>query len=697
MDEADTYSPQAELSRLWTWVGIALVGWTVVLATSLYWSVHNSEQDVFELAHKEARANLNKDQAIRAWASTHRSIYVPVDEDTQPSPWLEHIDEQNIATPSGTRLTLLNPNSVLRGIMSYYDDLYGVKGRIVSPEPLNPENAPDPWEAKTLAKFSGGSDEVAEITPIGSEPYLRVLRPMIAADSCSTCHDSANFRSGFISGGIGVSVPMKPYLAVHERRRANLIGTHGFIWLLGVGAILWGATSARSSIWQRRRFQTEIWNQANYDQLTGLASRNLFLDRLEQSMHRATRSRRKVVLMFIDLDRFKHVNDTQGHAVGDILLREAAERIRHCVRQADTVSRIGGDEFTVILNDIEDPLDAAILAERIITSLEQTFYTDSAQLHVSASIGITVFPDDGSDANTLLKNSDTAMYKAKDDGRDTYRFFTPEMADQALVRMRTENELRAALHDDNLLLLFQPIVNARDREISSMEALLRLKRPGNELVSPDSFIEIAEESGLIIPIGEWVLERVASMLNHWQADGRKLIHVTVNVSPVQCKHKRFLPFIDHVLDKYGHWIADYLIMEITENLYISGEESVVDLIQELRYRNIRLSIDDFGTGYSSLSYLKQFHVDTLKIDRSFIRDISSDPDDRALCEAIIAMSHRLGLTVVGEGVETEEQLRFLNQHQCDLAQGFLFSRPISEQEILEYMNTPVPRYAANPL
>ena len=429
-----------------------------------------------------------------------------------------------------------------------------------------------------------------------------------------------------------------------------------------------------------------IWKQANFDTLTGLPNRHMFHDRLEQDLKKAHRAELKIALLFIDLDKFKEVNDTLGHSMGDILLVEAARRIGDCVRETDTVARLGGDEFTVILAELEDSGNVERIAESILQKLAEPFRLGDEVAYVSASVGITLYPVDATDVEDLLKNADQAMYTAKNKGRNRFSYFTQSMQQTAQARLRLINELRGALAAEQFMVYYQPIVDLVTGSINKAEALIRLQHPELGLVSPAQFIPLAEETGLIVEIGNWVFKESARQLKHWRALGNPGLQISVNVSPVQfcdatnCPNKTWFIYLQK-LELPGQSV----VVEITEGLLLNAETGVTDKLLEFRDAGIQAAIDDFGTGYSSLSYLKKFDIDYLKIDQSFVRDMVTDPNDLALSEAIIVMAHKLGLKVIAEGVETEEQRKLLADAGCDYAQGYLFSRPVPAEKFEELL------------
>jgi diguanylate cyclase (GGDEF)-like protein len=430
---------------------------------------------------------------------------------------------------------------------------------------------------------------------------------------------------------------------------------------------------------ERRRAEEKLQHQAQYDSLTDLPNRMLALDRLSQAIRTAERTHTHAVLIYLDLDDFKKVNDTLGHQLGDTLLVQAAQRLRHAVRAEDTVARHGGDEFLVILGRLSAPDDSKLIAEKIVRAFAPSFRIGESDVVVSPSLGIAVYPDDGDNPSTLLRNADLAMYEAKEAGRNTYRYFNQQVHDSSLRRLAIEHRLRNALQRDEFELRYQPLVATGTREIIGAEALLRWNSPDYGLVTPDHFIAVAEHTGLIVEIGDWVLRSACVQLRAWRALGWPAFRIAVNVSPRQFRGDRLLASVRDCLAANALPAAS-LQIEVTEGLLIRNHPEVTATLQALSELGVRLAMDDFGTGYSSLSYLKRFPFHTLKIDREFVRDVASDPDDRALVTATIRMGKGLGLTVVAEGVETEEQFAFLSEHDCDIVQGFLFSKPLPPDE-----------------
>jgi diguanylate cyclase (GGDEF)-like protein/PAS domain S-box-containing protein len=419
---------------------------------------------------------------------------------------------------------------------------------------------------------------------------------------------------------------------------------------------------------------------AYYDALTELPNRILLQDRLAKALAGARRQKDKVALLFIDLDRFKDINDSLGHSVGDLLLQQVAERLKRGARELDTVARLGGDEFLVVLTAVKDVADAAVAADRIVKSLTTGFVARGHPIRISCSLGISIFPEHGADGETLIKAADAAMYCAKENGRNNFRFFTEDMNAQAAERLRVENSLRLALDKKELFLMYQPQINMASGKIVGLEALLRWQHPELGLVPPDRFIRIAENSGQIMAIGEWVLKTACAQAQKWQGEGLTAVSVAVNVSAIQFRQEGFCDLIRSVLHETG-LAPQYLELELTESLLLANADVTFSVLQELKAMGLTLAIDDFGTGYSSFDYLRQFRVSKLKIDSSFIRDVAKNSDDAAITTAIISMAKSLNLKVIAEGVENEAQMSFLRAHQCDEIQGYYFSRPLTVDQV----------------
>ncbi len=431
----------------------------------------------------------------------------------------------------------------------------------------------------------------------------------------------------------------------------------------------------------RRQAEERVRHLVNYDELTALPNRSMFHQRADHALAQARRNAKALALLFIDLDRFKNINDTLGHDAGDRVLKDVADRLRGCLRESDTVGRLGGDEFVVLIEDMSESSHVAEVARKIIAAVARPIVIESQEVHVTASIGISTYPDDSADIESLMKNADISMYRAKEQGKNNYQFYSAQMNLHTLDRLAMESGLRRALERDEFLLHYQPKIDIGSGRITGMEALVRWQPPEGALVSPAQFIPLAEETGLIVPIGAWVLATACARNKTWQDQGLPPMRIAVNLSARQFAQENLVQDVARTLAETGLDVSS-LEFEITESMVMRDPEHTIKLLGGLKAMGIHLSIDDFGTGYSSLSHLKRFPLDSVKIDRSFIQDLPGDADDAAITRAIIAMAHSLRLKVIAEGVETEEQLRFLREHGCDELQGYLFSKPLPEEEFV---------------
>jgi diguanylate cyclase (GGDEF)-like protein len=423
---------------------------------------------------------------------------------------------------------------------------------------------------------------------------------------------------------------------------------------------------------------------AYHDSLTELPNRILLLDRLQHAIGKAERSHSMVAVLFVDLDRFKHINDSLGHAAGDGLLRQITARIQTVCRDDDTLARIGGDEFVLVMEDLRDATDAAYMAERMLQSLEGSFRVENHDIAMTISIGISVYPADGGDVTTLLRNADAAMYQSKESGRNTFRFYTQELTEKAMERIQIEERLRHALENGELLLHYQPQMRLADGRLIGAEALVRWNHPEWGAVSPARFIPVAEESGLIVPMGEWVLRSACAQARSWLEQGFDFSRIAVNIAGPQLQRADFLGMVRRILAETG-LPPRLLEMEITETFIMGQSRTVIPILESLHELGVQLAIDDFGIGNSSLAYLKKLPIDRLKLDRTFVSGLPEDEDDVAIARSVISLAHAMQLEVVAEGVETSAQRAFLVSEHCDEVQGYLFGKPVTAPEFTAMM------------
>lgn len=498
---------------------------------------------------------------------------------------------------------------------------------------------------------------------------FRAVIPFIASrdfrgTNCLSCH---HVEAGSVNGAANIVLNM-------DDADAQLARVERRVWIGDVTLVL---MLALVIAWRRvdRRIQT----LANYDPVTGLPNRNLLHDRISQAIHFARRYERTVALVFIDLDDFKVVNDSLGHNVGDQLLRELGSRFLGCVREVDTVARIGGDEFVIVLTGVTHQKDVSAIAEKLLDALSKPFSLEGREVFISSSIGIASFPKDGQDETSLLRNADSAMYHAKERGKGNYQFYSAEMNELALERLSLINDLHRALERNEFVLHYQPQVSIATGRITGVEALIRWQHPKNGMIQPGKFVPILEETRLIIPVGRWILRNACTQAVEWHKQGFELT-VAVNLSALQVEEQRLVELVENTLRETG-MNPGFLELELTENILIERPDVTYAIFQQLREIGVRLAIDDFGTGYSSLSHLSRLPIDKLKIDRSFVRDLAHNAADRSIVEAIVSMAHSLRLKAIAEGVETPQQEEILRRLKCDELQGYVHSPPLSRDEL----------------
>lgn len=661
------------------WVAVL---WTLLILALTGWRCYSDQAAARLMAKNLAQESYNKDILYRRWASLHGGVYAPITEHTPPNPYLK-VPERDITTPSGKALTLINPAYMTRQVHELGATTDGVRGHITSLNPIRPSNAPDEWERRALLAFEQGQQEVTSLETLDGQPYLRFMRPMIAEKACLKCHAIQGYQEGDIRGGISISTPWEPYRQAMQRQMVATGVSHGFIWALGLLGLWLAYRRLSNHLTERQQAKHRINYLAYYDALTHLPNRTLLVQRAELALALAARRGEELAVLFLDLDRFNEINDSLGHTEGDELLMQTAQRLRNLIRDVDTASRLGGDEFVLLLPEAGQE-GARRVADKLLLAFREPFAIASHRLHVTLSVGIALYPHDGAKFDELLKNADTALHRAKEAGRNTQVFYAREMNIASVARLVLETELRQAIENAQLCAYYQPKIRLTDGTLAGAEALVRWRHPERGLIPPSQFIPVAEASDLIVALGDWMLEEVCRQLAAWRDADLPPLSVAVNLAARHFRERRLVGHIVDLLATYG-LTSQALELELTESTLLETGSQTADVLQALKRLGVGLAIDDFGTGYSSLGYLKRLPITALKIDQSFVRDLVTDPDDRTLAGTIVALGHGLGLKVVAEGVETEQQRRILLAQGCDLAQGYLFSRPLPADEFTRWL------------
>ncbi len=655
----------------------AIIVLTALVGYSWYWNVANIREENINLALTEARANWKKDAAFRRWVARHGGLYVEPDERTPPNPALAHLPNRDVVTTDGQKLTLMNPAYMMRQMAEEFEQDFGIKGKITGKRQLNPINKPDAWQLKALNMFeSGRADEVYEQQMIDGKPYLRYMKAMYMTEGCVKCHGILGFKDGDLRGGVSVSIPLGRYFEAADDTNRGIAFTHLGVWLAGFIAIL-------AFAWLLRRQLQRMTDEALRDGLTGLPNIRLFNNRLEQSIRKFHRDSEPLfAVCFLDLDRFKNLNDSRGHKVGDKLLIALSRRLNELLRPGDTVARMGGDEFTLLINNISGIDEALGIARRILSSFREPFRLGNDQIYADASIGVCMITERYNKAEDMVRDADIAMYRAKSTGRGRVDVFNPGMHKYALETMQIETDLRSAIEKGHMEVFYQPVVDVVEKRIHGFEALLRWHHPALGDIPPDRFIPVAENSGQIREIGRWVLEQVCMQVREWslQFAPDKPFSISVNLSGVQLAERDVQDAVAEVL-KRTRLDSCCLHLEVTETALVGHKEQAREAVSKLRELGVSVSIDDFGKGYCSLAYLQEFEFDTLKIDKDFVQDMAPDGKGLQLVRMLMLLARDLDMKVIAEGVETAEQFSRLSAMKCPYIQGYYFARPLPAAQI----------------
>ncbi len=657
--------------------------WSVAVLLSVGWNLYLLDRSVEEQAHSQAAAAIHKDLAYRKLVSQAGGIYVPLGRGVEPNPHLSHLSHRDI-TADNLKLTLVNSSYFVRLVHDIEAGMEtdGVRGHVTSEHPLRQENTPDEWERKALRQLKAGQSVVSEVIQMEGGHYYRMMKPRLTRESCLSCHTGGYYKVGDVMGGISVSVPLNPLKAAQHEQAMVMASGHGMMWLFGVVVVVFG--------YQRvKKKEEDLAHSAHHDALTGLANRKLMDATLKKELAESQKSGQHGAVVLFDLDRFKNINDSLGHPVGDAILRVTAQRLHHELQDTDVIARLGGDEFVIVLPQLGSDVAAAhsrslSIAKRLQGALRRPYHVMDLKLHITPSIGIAIYPEQGATIDDILKHADAAMYESKSAGRNQISMFNTGLQLKVDERLELEKDLRAAIQDDQLSLHYQPQVQ-HQRGVIGFEALTRWRHPERGMVPPCKFISVAEESDLIFSLEEWVLKDAVSQAARWLDAGLlpPQAAISINVSARQFHRKGFNEQVKDIIGDAGI-PPHHIKLELTESVVVDDVSGTIAKMNDLQRYGVQFALDDFGTGYSSLSYLRQLPVKQLKIDRSFIQNIAHGQEDKLIAKTIIGMAHSLNMEIIAEGVEQQTQLDELLQLGCPTYQGFLFSPgvPASEATIM---------------
>lgn len=668
------------MNQFFTLKFLTMFCWSVLVLLSLALAGYNQYEHSTKIAKDVLDANFDKDKSFRVWGSSHGGVYVPVDmKRTPPSPYMEHIEERDIETPSGKKLTLMNPAYMIRQLNDESMGLYGAKAHITALEILNPNNEADEWETKALKTFKKNPElkELLEFSDIDGVTNMRLMRPMQIVPGCLKCHaHQKSYLNTTTAGGVSVSIPMKDIQSLGMESFKVTAFVHFFFLLIGLIFIHFIYKKEQKAI-------DDLEYHANNDNLTGLENRYAYNRKITALMD--DKDIKSICMIFMDLDNFKTVNDTLGHSVGDLLLQNVAKRLQNRITGFEMFARFGGDEFVFIFTNVSKIELMEKIAQRVHNVFDEAFMLQGYDVHTSVSIGISLYPEGATDTESLLRNADIAMYCAKHSGKRRYAFYDTEMRSKSKSELRLEGELHKALLNDELFLLYQPQISLENEKIVGVEALIRWNNPQSGLISPIVFIPIAENNGLIMPIGEWVIDQACEQLASWKKTSMENLTLSINISAKQLLHQNLHSYIRKAITRTGI-DASLLELEITESVIMENINETIEILRDLKTLGVSIAIDDFGTGYSSLSYLKKLPIDKLKIDREFIKGIPEDKDDIAITNAIVSLAKALSLKIIAEGPESGEHIDFLKTVKCDIAQGYYYSKPISSKGVEKFLD-----------
>ncbi len=643
------------------------------------------------MAQAQARMFSDKMLTYRQWNTVHGGVYVEVGHATRPNPFLQEFPERDIRTPSGRTLTLVNPAAMIRDINAVEQDLFGASGRITSLHPLNPDNAPDMWEQQALMELRDGRAEVVSVSEEGELGYLRMMRPLYLKEKCLECHARHGHHAGDLRGGISTRISLAPLMRLGQADRLGMVSGAILLWLTGLMGVWGGCCQLRRLQEKRLRAEERLEYLDHYDALTGLANQEHFSAKLDLIIHSHSGfDASPVAVVLIEVETFRQLNRAYGQAQGNRLLCDMGRRIRSVLGEYGTAAHFGGGLFALTLPFVRQAAEADQLVMRMLTALSREYLCEGRTYHPAARAGITLFPADGLSGIILMQNAHIALNAAQLDERSAaVGFFSESLRIEARQQACLQHDLHRAMERNEFFLQYQPQVNIAEGCVIGLEALLRWQHPEQGELAPDQFIPLAEASGLVNDLNYWTFRHVCRQIRSWLRDGHQdLPPVAVNLSAGQFHESGLTSRIEGILAEEG-LSSSAVVLEITESALMADLPQAMATMDALQKSGVRLAVDDFGTGYSSLSYLKDFPLDCIKIDRSFLRDLPGDGTSAAIVAAIVELGRNIGLHILAEGVERADQVDCLMAVGCQFFQGFYFGRPLSPDQVPEFLGRPL--------
>lgn len=661
--------------------------WSVVFLVSVVFISTEIHVNAKNQAFIRAKSIAERDMLYRKWASSFGGVYVQVTGQSQPNPLLDFVHNRDVETKSGQMLTLMSPASMTRQVYDISNENSDFINRITSLDLMNPDNAPDAWEAAALMKLSQGDIEsYSSLVSQDGVKYARTLIPLKTDASCLDCHLDKGYKVGDIRGGISVLIPFAPFHESEWSDSVHVIAMAVMIWLGGLIVIILFSKKLKQqfvriseSERQRNLAESTLHYLAHFDKKTNLPNRALFEDRLNQAIAYGGRLTNKVAIAVVHIDNFDQISDTSARPIEDVLIRSFAEIIGMSIRPDDTIARFGKNSLILLLPGIVAQENIARIVDKINTHLESPVIVEEQEVFINSSFGVSFYPDDSSDPASLIRFAETAAERACSLERTNLQMYSADLNEMAHEHLFLETGMRKALKENQFAVHYQPQIDAPSGRIIGAEALIRWFHPDRGMIPPDMFIPLAENNGMIFSIGEWVLKTACQQAVKWQENYSGSFQIGINVSAKQFQDPNLVDVIDDILVETG-LAPENLEIEITEGTIMQDVDKAIETLVDLKVRGIKVAIDDFGTGYSSLSHLKKFPIDRLKIDRSFVSDLDVNNDDQVIVEMIIDLTGKLHLDVIAEGVENKAQSDFLISRGCYHMQGFLFGRPVSAED-----------------